>query len=290
MIPSGPNARLRSLIKRSGRAIPLAEAALLVAETERPGLDVAEYVARLDVHAAMLRRVLDAEGASGRRAVELAGTYLFRDAGFRGNHVDYYDPRNSYLDAVLERRLGIPITLSIVYCEVASRAGLRPEPVAFPGHFLVKHALPAGDPLAPAPQELQTIVVDPFEAGRVLERADLERLIEARFGHEMHYGPQLLRAAEPREVLARLLRNLKAIYLRSGDPDRAFRVVDQILLFEPGAREERRDRGLLAARIGRFDRALADLVRYAQALPDNVERRTIRGEIETLRRKRAELN
>src|SRR5262249_9707515 len=127
-------------------------------------------------------------------------------------------------------------------------------------------------------------------AGRLLARADLERLLEARFGLALPYGPQLLRAADPREVLARVLRNLKAIYMRRADLERAFRTADQILLFEPGAREEPRDRGLLAARLGQLDRALCDLVHYARALPDNVERRTIRDEIDTLRRRRSALN
>jgi regulator of sirC expression with transglutaminase-like and TPR domain len=277
---AGPNARFRSLVKRSGRDIPLAEGALLIAEAEYPGLDVASVIARLDAHADTARRAIAAQGATGRRAVEILGAYLFRDVGLRGNRDDYYDPRNSYLNEVIERRLGIPISLSIVYCEIGRRAGLRPEPVGFPGHFLVKHELGPGD----------TLVVDPFEAGRVLTPADLEKLLEARFGLEIPYGRELLRAAEPREVLARVLRNLKQIYLRQGETERAFRTVDQILILEPQAREERRDRGLLAAKLGRIDRALCDLVSYTQALPDNLERRKIRGEIDELRRKRAELN
>ncbi len=277
---TGPNWRIRTLVKRAGRDVPLGEAALLVAETEYPGLSAEAGIAKLDEHAANVRRAVQAAGASGRAAVDILSAYLFRDAGFRGNRGDYYDPRNSYLNEVLERRLGIPITLSILYCEVGRRAGLRPEPVGFPGHFLVKHEL----------KEEKTLVLDPFEAGRVLHRPDLERLLEARFGLEVPFGPQLLRAAEPREILARVLRNLKSIYMRRGDLERAFRTVDQILIFEPGAREERRDRGHLAARLGRFDRALCDHVHYARALPDNPERRTIRGEIDTLRRRRSALN
>lgn len=275
--------RIRALLKRSGRGgLPLGEAALLVAKGERPDLDVGRYLARLDEHAAMVRRILGAErGAPPRRAIGLLGAYLFRDVGLRGNREDYYDPRNSYLDEVLDRRLGIPITLSIVYIEVGRRAGLvpPPEPISFPGHFFVKHDGPDGP-----------VVVDCFEAGRVLSIEDCERLLEARFGFHVAYAPQLLKAAEPREVLARLCRNLKAIYFKRGDAERAYRIVDQILLFEPAAREERRDRGLLAARLGRLDRAIADLIRYSHAIPDSPQRRSIRDEIDALRARRAMLN
>ena len=277
--PAAPNGKLSALLKRCGRDVPIVEAALLIAETERPGLEVAKFEALIDQHARVVRRAVEAAEAEGHGAIAILGAYLFRDVGFRGNRTDYYDPRNSYLDEVLERRIGIPITLSMIYCEVGRRAGLAPEPVGFPGHFLAKHELPGG-----------TVVVDPFNAGRILGPPDLDKLLEARFGVEVPYGPQLLRAAEPREVLARLLRNLKGIYLKRNDVARAFRTVDQILLLEPGAREERRDRGLLAARLGRLDRALCDLVTYAQALPDTLERRSIRDEIDGLRKKRAEMN
>ncbi|HVY63026.1 MAG TPA: tetratricopeptide repeat protein [Planctomycetota bacterium] len=276
---TGPNERIRELLRRYGARFPVAEAALLVAQGEKPELEPRRWLDELRRHGEAVRGIVAGRGAEGRAAVDLLSAYVFRDLGFRGNREAYYDPRNSYLDEVIERRLGIPITLAIVYCEIGERAGLRPLPVGFPGHFLVKHNLPGGP-----------VVLDPFDAGRVLSPNELSRLLEARYGLEVSYGPQLLRAAEPREVLARVLRNLKAIYLRSGDAGRAFRTVDQILIFEPDAREERRDRGLLAARLGRLDRALADLVRYARALPDNVERRTIRGEIDELRRKRAALN
>jgi regulator of sirC expression with transglutaminase-like and TPR domain len=270
---------LRDLLRRTREDVPLGEAALLVAKGERPELDVAAGIAKLDALGASARRAIAGEPAPERR-VRLFGSFLFRDVGLRGNRADYYDPENSYLDSVLERRTGIPITLSILYLEVARRAGVPAAPVAFPGHFLARHdGLPAGP-----------IFVDSFDAGRLLAPADCARLFAQQFGPDAPFAEDFLGPAPPRAVLARLLRNLKAIYVRRGDDARAFRAADWILLLAPGEIEERRDRGILAARLGRLDRAIADLVRYTRGAPESIERRELRAKIDDLRRRRAARN
>ncbi len=268
MSPEEARRRVRSILReRRDAEVPLAEAALLVAAEEQPGLAIEPTLARLDEMGAMAARCARAAG-SPPAAIEALGSYLFRDVGLRGNIEDYYDPRNSYLNEVVERRLDIPITLSIVYLEVARRSGaFEPLPVgvSYPGHFLVKWKL-----------EGRPVVVDCFSSGRRLE-------VEAK--------PELLRAATAREVLSRLNRNLKAIHLRRRDFARAVAASERIMLCDPENVRERRERGLLYAQCGRLRDSLRDLVRYVRSLPpDAGERRGLRLQIDVLRRKIYERN
>ncbi len=275
-------ARFLALARRPDAEVPLAEAALLIAQEEYPDLSVARYLGELDRMAAGARAAVLAEAPAGTRAgIEVLGAYLFRDLGFRGNRDEYEDPRNSFLNDVIDRRLGIPITLSLVYCEVARRAGLEPAPVGvgFPGHFLVKYEV-AG--------EVDPLVIDPFNGGRIVT---VETLVATLAHSKIDLRPDLLRAARPREVLVRMLRNLKEIYRKGDDLRRLASILDRLVAIEPEAREHRLERGMVRARSGEPGLALADLVRYRLGLPDDSPERGPLGQVvQTLRRHRASLS
>jgi regulator of sirC expression with transglutaminase-like and TPR domain len=247
---SPARARFAELVARP--VIPLAEAALAVAAEEYPGLDAAGHLATLDALAAAVsgrlpRPHTTADTLRALRAV------LFEEAGFRGNAESYYDPRNSFLNEVLERKLGIPITLSIVYIEVARRAGLAVEGVGFPGHFLVR--CDVGQ---------RPVFIDPFHGGEVLPADDcLARLR----GRGLEVDPRHLEPVGPRAILSRLLHNLKRIYVEASDDVRALWVVDRLLLLSPDDAAERRDHGLVCARLGNVAAARRDLEAYLAAAP-----------------------
>ncbi len=248
---SSARERFSEIASREDERIDLAEAALCVAEEEYPELDPGRYRARLDELGERARRALT--GTSGLRGqVERLNRLLFVEERFRGNRERYDDPRNSYLNEVLDRRTGIPITLSLVYLEVARRAGLRMRGIGFPGHFLVGCDLGAA------------IVVDAFH-GSILDVEACQALLRAALGPEAVLEPEThLRAATPRQILARLLTNLKLLYTRSRDYARALACSERILLLVPEAPGELRDRGLLYAELECFAAAAADLERYLE--------------------------
>lgn len=252
--------------------IPLAEAALAVAAEEYPRLDVARYVRALD--ALGVRVATRLPGVRSPLAILAAmKKVLFDEEGFRGNEADYYDPRNSFLNEVLDRKLGIPITLSILYIEVAARSGLALQGVGFPGHFLVK--LPAGGGL---PGDL---FIDPFNGGDVLGADECTARFRAAL-HGREFDPKFLEAVAPPQILSRMLHNLKKIYVEKGDDVRALWVIDRLLLLSPGNLEERRDRGLLSARLGGLKAAAQDLQAYLDGsgqAPDAGEVRSLLDDI-----------
>jgi regulator of sirC expression with transglutaminase-like and TPR domain len=267
--------RFAALLERD--PLPLAEAALAIAEEEYPGLDTGAYLARLDAFAREVEARLPArrDAAATLRALR---EVLFSEGGFRGNDQAYYDPRNSFLNEVLERRLGIPITLGVVLMEVAGRAGLALQGVAFPGHFLVKHV--AGD---------REVYIDAFHGGEILSREDcVARFRERAPG--LALDERHLQAVPPRAVLARMLHNLKKIYVEAGDDLRALWVVDRLLLLAPHDAGERRDRGLVAARLGGIAAALADLEAYLAAAPEAPDAAEVRGLVAQLRGRGSLLN
>jgi regulator of sirC expression with transglutaminase-like and TPR domain len=198
------------LCARPEAEIDLAEAALLIAEAERPGLDVARYVG-----------AIDELGRAARAAVGRAARYVYEEAGFRGNDDDYYDPRNSFLSDVLDRRTGIPITLAVVLTEVCRRAGVDAHGVSFPGHFLVRADLPRG-----------TIVIDPF-AGRPLSRDELRALYARATGDEGEPPPRMLEPATKAQILARILHNLRGIYESRKDDARLRGVLERLQVLTP---------------------------------------------------------
>ncbi len=252
--------RLKDVLERPEEDINLAEAALLMASQEYPSLDVATYLHRIDELATTVQSRLPTNATFEDRVVTL-NEVLFEEQGFSGNTDDYYDPRNSFLNEVLDRKLGIPITLSILYIEIGRRIGLTFQGISFPGHFLVKSETDVGD-----------IVLDPFSGGVALSEEDLVERLRERFGEENAPSAPLaplLQAAGKKEILLRMLRNLKAIYVNKEDYTKALTVIDRILLIEPELAEEVRDRGQLYERLECFRPALADLRRYMTMNPSD---------------------
>ncbi|MCP5155574.1 MAG: tetratricopeptide repeat protein [Ectothiorhodospiraceae bacterium] len=253
--------------------IDLARAALAIAADEYPGLDPAPTLAAIDALAAAARERI---GDAADRDATLAAVdhQLFTVAGYTGNATDYYDPRNSYLNDVVGRRTGIPITLSILYLEVAERLGLRLEPVSFPGHFLLRTV---GDG---AP-----VIVDAFHRGaRVGHETLVERLVPI-LGDRTAAGAYLPRALAPaprREVVARMLRNLKAIHLQAGDWPRALQVLGRMLALAPDDPTELRDRGHVLTRLQAWHAARDDYRRYLELAPDAADAADIRARVEAL--------
>jgi regulator of sirC expression with transglutaminase-like and TPR domain len=259
----------------------LGEACLLIAQDRYPDLDVAACVAQLDAIAATVRGRIAADAAAEQRVAAL-NRHVFAELGFAGNVAAYYDPRNSYLNDVLERRVGIPITLSIVYLELARRVGLPAQGIAFPGHFMVKVRLKRG-----------ALVLDPFGGGATQSEAELrDRLGQvlpagrsARTELELYLEP-----ATPREIVARVLRNLKSIYLQSGALEAALAVMNRMLLVVPESAEELRDRGLVYARLDCFRPAAADLQNYLRRRPDAPDAGDIHAQLAELKAASARLN
>jgi regulator of sirC expression with transglutaminase-like and TPR domain len=258
--------------------IPLAEAALAIAEEEYPRLDQRTYLDRIEELAARAAARLPERRttAGALRAVREA---LFDEAGFRGNEDHYYDPRNSYLNEVLDRRLGIPITLSVLFLAVSRRLGLRADGVAFPGHFLVRVAAPGRE-----------LFVDAYRRGEVLTAEECAKRWRAQAPGRTGFDARWLEPAAPRQILSRILHNLKRIYGETGDDVRTLWVVDRLLLLSPGDHAERRDRGLLAARLGATGAAIADLEAYLDAAGDAPDVQEIRKLAAALRRRQVFLN
>jgi len=256
------------------REIPLAEACLLIGALENPGLPLDEFLGKLD-DLAVASGLGDRAARRGVPRAELLAHFLFVEQGFAGNRQDYYDPRNSFLDQVVTRKLGIPITLAVLYLEVAWRLGIRAHGIGFPGHFLVSYRRGG-----------ETAVLDPFAHGAAITTHELNRRLRRLFGQggpTMANTPELLRPATRREIVVRLLRNLKGIYLNLGDHRRALGVLDLVLLFAPDAGLELRARAAVHQQLGMSRAALADLQRYLEVVPEAPDADTVRASIDQLR-------
>lgn len=249
-------------------SISLLEAAASIGQDEHPALDIQALLGEVDSLAAQLRRRVPADAVPLQRLRRL-NRFFFQELGFAGNVNDYYDPGNSLLDTVLHTRRGIPITLAVLYMELATEIGLTARGVSFPGHFLVKLHMPEGE-----------VVIDPF-SGQSLSREQLDELLDPyRRSHglegdfEMPLG-LFLQAAHPRDVLARMLRNLKEIYRSAKDWRRLLAVQNRLVVLLPHAWEERRDRGLALAELGEDDAARVDLAAYLLHARDASDRALI---------------
>ena len=254
--------------------------AALIARDAYANLDVNEVLARFDELAAPLGGA-DLTSKTAREIAETISGHLYETLGFSGNEGDYYDPRNSLISDVLERRVGIPISLALVYCEVARRAGARAEGVGFPGHFLVRvfgvaDATQAGG----ASSE---VLVDPFYRGRIVDDASLGALLERVAGQasikDARVTAEMTAATTPRAFLTRWLLNLRGVYLSRGDLSRAMLAVDRLVSLNPNDRGLIRDRGLLAARLGVTAQAREDLARALALDPSSED---IRAELAKL--------
>jgi regulator of sirC expression with transglutaminase-like and TPR domain len=273
--------------------IDLAGAALIIARLEYPALDPRPYVETLDRLGAQARaRVRRISGQSVRARLTALNGLLFEDEGFSGNHGHYDDFRNSFLNIVLERRLGIPITLALVYMEVASRAGIEVQGVAFPGHFLMR--VPGPD----AESGGEEILLDPFDAGVELDVADCRKLLARHLGaagEDGPFDPALLRPCSRRHMLARILNNLKRTYVDLRSFGHARRVANLLLTVDPMLLSELRDRGLLSYHMDDWPAALRDLEDYLRLRgwkddADQEEHQQIVDHVKTLRRRVAGMN
>jgi len=241
-------------------SLPLLEAAVALAQDEDPGLDVQGVLACVDALAERLRSRIPADTAALPR-LRLLNRYFFEELGFAGNVNHYDDPRNSLLPAVLETRRGIPISLAVLYIEFALQIGLRAQGVSFPGHFLVKIAMPRGE-----------VVLDPF-TGQSLSREELDERLAPYLRQQGLVGDNevplglFLQAAPARDVIARMLRNLKEIHLRTGDTPRLIQVLERMVIVLPQAWEEQRDLALAQADAGHHDKAVAAMAIYIENRP-----------------------
>jgi regulator of sirC expression with transglutaminase-like and TPR domain len=258
--------------------IDLARAALAIAREEYPDIDEARYLRVLDEFAAQVMRGLPA-GALAERRVGRLNSVLFHELGFAGNQADYYDPKNSFLNEVIERRTGIPITLSVMYIEVGRRCGLRVDGIAFPGHFLCKVSLDEGE-----------LIVDPFYRGQLLGLAEIKRRLATALGEGARLDARILRPARPREILARMLQNLRAIYLDKKDLPRALSCVERLLLLSPEDGRVLRDRARLYEMLGGAEAAAGDLERVLRLDPKASDAAAIRARLDRLRGSKPLLN
>jgi len=272
-LPS-PSARglLAEEIRKSEVELSLARAALLVAKEEYVQLPLALYLARLDQLAEETRDRLSEETAGPVVLQELLRT-LYDRHGLKGNTEAYYDPRNSFLNDVLDRGLGIPLTLSIIILEVGWRLGLPLEGVNFPAHFLVRYR-----------GATQNLLIDPFDPEELRFEEDAQEILDRQFGGMVRMREEFLRGASKRDMVLRLLLNLKGLYVNARDAERTLAVTDRILLLRPGAANELRDSGMLLARLGRSAEARERLTQYLELAPEANDARRIRNVIDQLGR------
>jgi regulator of sirC expression with transglutaminase-like and TPR domain len=265
-----PYQTFRQAVDRPEEKIDLGRAALTIALSDYPRLDIAAYLARIDQIAVDVVHRCEA-GGDVLQSVAALNYVLFSQHGFHGNRDDYYDPKNSFLNEVIERKTGIPITLSILYMEVAQRIGLALDGVGFPGHFLVKCAKEGGE-----------IVIDPFDRGEIKSREELRLMLERLYGRAIALRPEFFKPASKRDILKRMLGNLKAIYLKSNDLVKLLAVLDRAIILEPAGAEEIRDRGTVYLRLECYPQARADFETYLCLAPQADDAAAVREQLVSL--------
>ncbi len=278
--------RFAELLRQSEADLDLARACLMIAEDAYPELDVERYLGEIDALAARLAARLGERASAEQRVVAL-NEFLYQELGFWGNTEDYYDPRNSYLNDVLERRTGIPITLAVLYLELGRRIGLGCEGVSFPGHFLVRVQVRGG-----------VLILDPFAGGAPQSepelRERLQRVIPEDAAPDAAVADlpldQFLEPATKRQILGRVLRNLKGIYREADHPEPLLAVLNRMLLVQPDAPAELRDRGFVYQRLECWRPALQDLTDYLQRDPDAADVAEVRASLVELAGRCARLN
>lgn len=259
--------------------IDLGAAALHLAGIEYPELDIATYLARLDALAARVASRLRAT-PSARETITILNRVLFEEEGLRGNRDDYYDPRNSFLNDVLDRKLGIPITLSVIYMEVARRVGFPVAGTAMPGHFLLKHY----DVLS------GEIVIDAFNRGRVLSTDECRERIDEIYGGDIEFQPEFLQPVTNREILTRMLNNLRQIYFTKRDFRKGLIVLDLLLAIPPRSPEMLRERALVRLNLDQYVGAAQDLATYLKLQPAASDAEDVKETLDMVRQLLARLN
>ena len=220
---------------------------------EYPELDISKYIQKIRELGNSLKLKIGA-GKNPTYLISMLNEYLFEERGFLGNEEDYYDPGNSFLNVVLDKKTGIPITISIIYSEIAKYIGLDLRIVGFPGHVIVKYK--------------DEIILDPFYHGILLTIEDLEENLNRNFGEDVEFIPEYLNEATTEQLLTRLLRNLKNAYTQSYAYDKAMKCTDMILGMQPESPEEIRDKGILEERLLRYVKALPLLNKYLELEPE----------------------
>jgi len=276
---ASPRERFAELVRTEGSEIHLAEAALLIAAVEYPELEIRRYLDRLGEMSRELITRLDGAPPSLDAAAAVANAYLFEELGFRGNRDDYHDPRNSYLNDVLDRRTGIPITLSTVFIEVARGAGLDAQGVGLPGHFIVRLQGREG-----------ALLLDPFYGGAELTEEDCQARLDRLYGGRVRLRDGMLAPVDRRHILARMLRNLKVLHMKALDHRRALEMVELLLALNPYSGEDRRDRGLIYAAMDCYGIAADDLEAYLSLVPGAPEAEALLSKAAALRELSARLN
>jgi regulator of sirC expression with transglutaminase-like and TPR domain len=267
-------------IQLEDSSIELDRAALLIAAEEYPSLNVEEYLSRLDELAEnSRRRMTDDELSDSLLRAETLANHLFGDDRFTGNSKDYYDARNSFLNDVIDRGRGIPIALSVVFIEVARRLRIQLYGVGLPGHFLVKYSDTANE-----------VFFDPFNGGKILTEDDCRQKVEEMYQGRVPFHPSFLAAFSKKQILSRMLQNLKGVYFNSGDLNKAVAVIERLVLLNPGSMEEIRDRGLVNFALKKYALARPDLEAYLQAIPNAQDQAQVIKALNELRQKQARLN
>lgn len=266
----------RDLVGLPEDALDLALGALLVARVEHPNLSPGHSLRRLDELAAAsdVARVQDP-----LKALHRLREFLFEEEGFKGNADDYYDPRNSCLNDVLERRLGIPITLSLVVMEVGRRVGLDIVGVGLPGHFVVRTQVGT-----------EPVLLDPFDSGAVVTHEQAAALVARALGRQVALTDAHFAPIGKRQILARMLMNLRGIYCRREEWDKALAIFDRLLVLDEQSAAHRRDRGTVLVKLGQLHRGAADWERYLQARPEAKDAADVRQQLRRIRQQLATLN
>jgi regulator of sirC expression with transglutaminase-like and TPR domain len=268
----------RLAVDRTEDQIDLARAALTMVGCDCPALDIDSYLAKIDGMASAVKR-RSGDDADIYRIIAALNYVLFHEMGFRGNREDYFDARNSFLNEVIDRKLGIPISLSVLYMEVARRLGLHFDGVGFPGHFLVKVRV-TGD----------EIIIDPFSAGEVKSRESLNELLYGLYGGRIAFHAGFLEAVTKKQLLTRMLTNLKAIYWKKEELAKSLSVVERLLILEPTSADHLRDRAVIYRELECFGQARADFEAYLSLKPDADDAREVRQEIVRLGRQLAQIH
>jgi regulator of sirC expression with transglutaminase-like and TPR domain len=232
----------------------LVEKCLKIAQTlEFPALDISHYVQKLNLLGEELRSSVS-EVKNPTYLVSMLNEYMFDVLGFHGDTDDYYNPRNNFLNIVIDKKSGIPITISIIYIELGRHIGLELRPVGFPGHFLVKYS--------------EEMILDPFNGGHFLDIDDLQELLDRSYGGNVEFNPEYLNEIEPESILIRIAKNLKNSYIQSFNYTMAMHCINMVLGLVPDSAEEIRDKGIVQSRLLQDDLALRSLDKYLELAPE----------------------
>lgn len=265
--------------EREDESIDLAAAALAIARTEYPELDLAYYLSRLDGMAHRVRSRMRSN-PSAREAIALINRALFEEEGLRGNRDDYYDPRNSFLNDVLDRKLGIPITLSVIYQDVAARVGFPLTGTAMPGHFLLKHY----DVLA------GEIIIDPFNRGCILGQQDCQQRLDEIYQGKVELRDEFLQPVTRRQVLIRILNNLRQIYFTQREFQKGLAILDMLMTIPPRMPELLRERALVRLNLDQYLGAARDLAWYLKECPEAEDAEDVEETLQMVKQLLARLN